>query len=207
MEGYPIPKLYDWNYSIAATRPIILIECTRKVITKIIGNRLSQIISNHNILRGPNFAGLKDEDTSTPIHIVNGLIEEAKENSEELWLIFQDMAKAYDSIGLIPLKFALKRIKILENIINFIISLFYKRQIRIITSYGLSEPFTGEDGIDQGKTISPLLWRIFYDPLLSKIQQDHNLGYSIQVKWPSCIANKNRSVLSHRTAASAYLHG
>src|ERR1043165_4834600 len=78
-----------------------------KIVTKIVGNRMSQIISKHNILHGPNYAGLKNEDTSTPIHIINGLMEEAKENKDELWLIFQDMAKAYDSIGLTPLTYAL----------------------------------------------------------------------------------------------------
>ena len=87
--------------------------------------------------------GLKNEDTSIPIHVINGVMEEANEHKQELWLIMQDMAKAFDSIGLIPLEFALKRIKIPTNIIKFIISLFYNRQIRVITSNGLSESFTG----------------------------------------------------------------
>src|SRR5204862_2262077 len=91
------------------------------------------------------------------------------------------------------------------NIINFITSLFDKRQIRIITSYGLSGPFTGEDGIDQGETISPLLWRIFYDPLLCKIQSNQDLGYTIMVKKPSVIANQKSLILSARSAASAYM--
>ena len=113
---YPIPKPYDWNFSIASTRPIILIECARKIVTKIVGNRLSNIISKHHILKGPNFAGLKNEDTSIPIHVVNGIMEEAKEKKSVLWLIMQDMAKAYDSISLVSLKKALNRIKIPKTI-------------------------------------------------------------------------------------------
>src|ERR1043166_6934585 len=117
----------------------------------------------------------------------------------------QDMAKAYNSIGLIPLYHAFKRIKIPNNIIEFINNLFFNRQIRIITSYGLSQPFTGNDGIDQGKTISPLFWRIFYDLLLSRIQNNPNLGIQIDTKWLSGILKKLSLTLSCKIVVSAFM--
>ena len=83
--------LLNFKHRLSKTRPIILIECVRKLITKILGTRLSCICSQYNILRGPNFAGLKNE---SPIHIINGIMEEAWENKQEMWIIFQDMAKA-----------------------------------------------------------------------------------------------------------------
>src|SRR5437667_10725124 len=91
--------------------------------------------------------------------------------NNELWIAVQDMAKAFDSVGLTPLRRALLRIKVPAHTINFIIDLFEQHQIRIITAFGLTEFFTGHDGIDQGETISPLLCRIFYDPLLCQIQR------------------------------------
>ena len=36
------------------------------------------------------------------------------------------------------------------------------------------------DGIEQDETISPLIWRIFYDPLLRRIQGDPGLGYKVK---------------------------
>ena len=56
----------------------------RKLVTKVIGNRLSHICSTHNILQGPNHAGLKNKFTDAPIHILNGIIEYTKDNNEEL---------------------------------------------------------------------------------------------------------------------------
>ncbi len=53
----------------------------------------------------------------------------------------------------------------------------------------LSPQFTAEDGIDQGDTISPLLWRIFYDPLLSALQKNSSRGYKMKVNWPLNINN------------------
>src|SRR3954454_3532988 len=157
----------------------------RKITTKIITNRLENICRTRNILKGPNYAGLKGNSTDTPIYIVNGIMEEAKDTNRELWIVFQDMAKAFDSVGLTPLRKAIERFKIPEHMISYIIDLFDNRVIRVTTAQGLSEPFVGEDGIDQGETISPLLWRIFYDPLLCKVQNDTDLGFEISLKWPN----------------------
>src|SRR3989337_1678453 len=153
---FPIPKPKDWDYCISNTRPIVLIECVRKLASKIINNRMSHIFSTHQVLRGPNYAELKGDSTDIPIHTINNIIKDARDKNQELWIAFQDMAKAFDSVGLEPLKQALIRIKAPDELINYIIDLFHNRQIRIITSYGLTDIFTGEDGIDQGKTISPL---------------------------------------------------
>src|SRR3954470_13414081 len=109
-------------------------------------------------------------------------MEEAKDTNRELWIVFQDMAKAFDSVGLVPLRKAMERLKIPDHTISYIIDLFDKRVIRVITAQGLSEPFVGEDGIDQGEMISLLLWRIFYNPLLCRIQGDNELGFQTQLR-------------------------
>lgn len=57
--------------------------------------------------------------------------------------------------------------------------------MRVITAFGPSDCFTAGDGIDQGEVISPLIWRIFYDPLLTRVQHDTSLGYNIEVNWPA----------------------
>src|SRR5436305_2025971 len=107
----------------------------RKLVIKVMGNRLSHICSTHNILQNSNHAGLKNESTDTPIHILNRIIEHAKDNNEELWIIFQDMAKAFNSVSLVPLDKTMERIKIPCNMRSFIIDLFHQKQIRIITKY------------------------------------------------------------------------
>jgi hypothetical protein len=78
--------------------------------------------------------------------------------------VAQDMAKAFDSVGMIPLQKALERIRIPPSTINFIINIYKNCKIKIITAYGLTNAFTACNGIDQGEVISSLIWRIFYDP-------------------------------------------
>jgi hypothetical protein len=46
-----------------------------------------------------------------------------------------------------------------------------------VKSYSDYLSFHAGDRIDQGEMISLLIWRIFYDPLLTRINDDHSVGY------------------------------
>ena len=118
---------------------------------------MSSICKNHNILVGPNYAGLPGESTQEPIHLLNNICEEAREKEKELWICFQDTAKAFDTVNLVMLQKAMQRIKIPDKAIKFIINLFQNRTLKAITEYGLTKEITAGDGLDQGETISPLL--------------------------------------------------
>jgi hypothetical protein len=94
---YPIPKPEDWGGDINKTRPITLLECPRKLMFKILCNRLSKILSEHSFILGNNnYAALPGKSTLEPIHTLNLIMEDARKNKKELWIMFQDMLKAYD---------------------------------------------------------------------------------------------------------------
>ena len=124
---------------------------------KIVNNRLAHICKTENILRGLNFAGLPGESTHEPIHLLNNIFEDAREKHKELWVFFQDTAKAFDTVNLVMLEKVLLRIKLPKLAIDLIINLFKNRKLRIITDYGLTDEIIAGDGIDQGEIISPLL--------------------------------------------------
>ena len=202
---YPIPKKSEWNTNLHNTRPIMLMETVRKCFTKIITNRLSEIYKIHQILRGPNFAGLPGESTQEPIQLLNSICEEAREEKKELWILLQDTAKAFDTVNLEMLEKALQRIRLPEKMVELIIFLFKNRQFRVITTHGLTNLVQAGDGIDQGETISPLLWRIFYDPLLCKIQNNKKLGYSMKCSWNPDVNSSEKKLIKLRSATIAFM--
>ena len=154
---YPIPKDVEWGYSLNNIWPIALIETFRKIVTKTITRRLTKIFVEKEVLKGPNYAGLPGNSTEQPVHILNMIIEEAKEKNKELWILLQDMKKAFDSVSLESLKLALQRVKIPTKLIKYILNLFHRRQLKIITAHGLTEEIVTGDRIDQDEVISSLI--------------------------------------------------
>ncbi|GET01189.1 reverse transcriptase family protein [Rhizophagus clarus] len=123
----------------------------------------------------------------------------AKENNKELWLLSQDLGKAYNHVNIFMLEKVIERIKILPNFIKIIFSLFKNRQNQVITAYRLTDPYDILIGIDQGKVISPLLWCIYYDPLLLKIHLENltisSSAYMDDTQWLAPSQNNLEKIL------------
>ncbi|GET52393.1 RNA-directed DNA polymerase from mobile element jockey-like [Rhizophagus irregularis DAOM 181602=DAOM 197198] len=96
-----------------------------------------------------NFAGLPGGSTDIPIKMLDAIIHQRrfdKTDDQELWIP--------------PL------------LIKFIINLFTRRNNKIITHYGNTSGYRVKIGIDQGEIISPLLWVIYLDPLLTTLNRE-----------------------------------
>jgi len=154
---YPIPKSEEWGYRLNNIIPIALLETFRKCVTKLLTKRIAKVVTERNILQGPNFAGLPGCSTEDAIHTVEIVKEDARENGKELWIVLQDMKKAYRTVSIKMLERALHRIKIPEITTKFLLELFSKRKIRVITKFGVMRDFETGDGIEQGETISLLI--------------------------------------------------
>src|SRR3954466_9596774 len=94
-----IPKKETWGGNLKNTRPITLIETGRKILTRILTSRISKTCTEKEILQGENFSVLKNTSTAVPIQIINFVTEHAINNKRSLWLVTQDMKKAYDSVS------------------------------------------------------------------------------------------------------------
>ena len=92
----------------------------------------------------------------------------------------QDMSKAYDSVNLTLLQKSLQRLALPNSITNAITNLLTDRHNQVITNLGLTPSYPVLNGIDQGETITPLLWKIYYDPLITYIYNNFK-GYIMQV--------------------------
>ena len=77
------------------------------------------------------------------------------------------MSKAFDKININRQIDSCKRIGIPQEALNFIKFLHQDRKAKTITAYGLTDPISLYSGIEQGETFFPLLWKIYYDPILS----------------------------------------
>ena len=173
---------------------------------KILTNRLSKILVLHDYILGENnFAALPEKSTIEPIHIINNVLEEAREQNKELWILLQDMSKAYDLVNRERLWDAMKCIKLPKKFINIIKNSLINRKNRVITDLGLTEEYPMLNGIDQGEIMSPLLWIIYYDPVFTKIKKEKDIGYTMDHHWnPNPASNKTISI-THEIHNVAYM--
>src|SRR6266496_286205 len=93
------------------------------------------------------------------------------------------MSKAYDRVNIHMLDLAMQRIKFPLALRSLLSNLFTKRTNQVITAHGLTDPYNVLIGIDQGEVISPLLWTIYYDPLLCEVNAQSHIGYTISHTW------------------------
>src|SRR5207249_7354041 len=71
---YPIPKPQAWESKLKNTRLITLLETARKCLTKLINNRLANIIATNQVLQGRNYAGFPGSSTDSPILALDSII-------------------------------------------------------------------------------------------------------------------------------------
>src|SRR6266511_2157315 len=189
---YPIPKPKEWHYSLANTRPITLLDTVRKALVKLINNRLMETFVRHKILKGLNFAGLPHKSTAEPLCLLDNILQDAKDYNKELLIYSKDMSKAYDRVNIYMLQKAMNRLKLPLSFITFITNLFTNRKNRVFTAHGTTNSYNLLVGIDQGEVISPLLWCIYYDPLLTKLQhmaEQGLVGYQMSHTWNHDLTN------------------
>ncbi|KAG9300819.1 hypothetical protein G9A89_003168 [Geosiphon pyriformis] len=163
-----IPKPYEWEGVFTNTCPIALIEMARKILFKILSDRIFLACSTHNVLYGDNFSVLKGMMTQSPIFAVGLVVENALEKNRELWLVLQDIRKAYDSKCLV-------RIKMCNRFIRFFGSIYKGCTNRVMTDFGLTDGYWVHDNLDQGEVFFSLLWHIFYDPLLCEVKHQESM--------------------------------
>ena len=108
--------------------------------------------------------------------------------------MLQDLSKAYDRVDVTLLGRALSRIHIPDNLTNLITNLFTDRSNNIIMDGYLSQDYEVIQGIDQGETICPLLWVIYYDPMFEAINKADNRGYIVSHSIPREIQNSSECV-------------
>ncbi|GBC03184.1 hypothetical protein RclHR1_00500032 [Rhizophagus clarus] len=76
---------------------------------------------------------------------------------------------------------SLNRIKLPKQFIDLVLNVQLNRYNKVIVNKEFTEEYHVEDGIDQGEVWSPLLWRIFYDTLLSRLEEiKEEVGYTIE---------------------------
>jgi hypothetical protein len=181
-------------------RPIALAQVEMKLYTNIIYEKLAKYCEENEILEDLQFGSRKGRSAAQALVSFRQVIDDAIENNKELYIMYLDFAKAYDSVEHDMLRRTLMYYKIPEEIIERIMELYKDNKANIFTPHGITENTINIDnGVKQGDTLSPLLFILFINPLLTKLRES-KLGYKFgreeKIKIPNITYSDDNTLIT-----------
>lgn len=156
-------------------RPIALLNLIYKVFTATIDNRIEQTLSANQPCEQAGFR--KNYSTLDHSFVLNELISRSAEYNFDLYLIFIDYSKAFDSIEYGAVWQALSRQGVHSKIVNVLRNIYSKAQV-FVKLGSEKVPINIGRGVRQGDPLSPHLFNAVLQDCLSTVNWE-NYGINI----------------------------
>ena len=156
-------------------RPITLISCVSKLLTKILAKHLSAAVDKEDIV-GPEQNGFRaSRSCSDNIFILNTILEINKSKKLLSHLLFVDLKEAYDRVDRGILLQKLRQLNIPKTFINFLESYYFLDNISTEATGIRTAPQYQKRGLRQGCNLSSVLF-ILYLSELSRRMRTSGIG-------------------------------
>ncbi|GJW28749.1 cysteine-rich receptor-like protein kinase [Tanacetum coccineum] len=157
-----IPKNSD-PVDLGDYRPISLIGCMYKVLSKLLSRRLCKVI--HKLIRPNQTTFLSGRQILDGIQIANEIVNYAKKEKLKLLIFKVDFEKAFDSVNwkflidiMSQMGFSAKWCKLIHACLS-------SAAISVLINGSPSKEFSMERGLRQGDPMSPFLFLIIAEAL------------------------------------------
>jgi hypothetical protein len=168
-----IPKPGKETYDIAkAFRPISLTSFMLKTLEKIIDRELRDTTLTNYPINPNQHAYHTGRSTETALHTLTTKIHTAINNNEYALCTFFDIAGAFDNAPAKSITNALHHRQANQLITTWITNLL-KTRIVLTTKGNTTIKVKATRGCPQGGVLSPLLWCLVVDELLTKLNKKH----------------------------------
>ncbi|XP_078580636.1 uncharacterized protein LOC144864435 [Branchiostoma floridae x Branchiostoma japonicum] len=158
-------------------RGIMLLSVASKLLCRIILNRTANAMETK--LRD-NQAGFRaNRSCSDQIATLRVIVEQSTEFNSQLYAVFVDYEKAFDSLDRTSLWNILAHYGIPPKIINMIKVFYNNFQAQVSHEGDLTEPFNMTTGVRQGCLLSPLLFITALDWVMRETTKDARTG----IQW------------------------
>ena len=111
---------------------------------------------------------------------IKRLKEMSEEMQQELWMIFVDFTKAYDTIVRERMWMVMREMGAPEHFIAKVAALHEATHVKVRIGSLLGEEFRTKLGLRQGCVLAPVLFNLYLDSIMRRVQQDLH-GVSVKV--------------------------
>ena len=146
-------------------RGITLNSYINKLFTRLLNNRLTEIIENKNLLKHNQVGFRKGFRTADHVLTVKTLTDKYLSQIKKLSLCFVDFKKAYDSLWRIGLLSKLQSYGISNRFINLLCNMHSKTKLSVQLQNGLTQAFPTAIGLKQGCNLSLIIFNLFINDI------------------------------------------
>ena len=165
----PIPKPNKPDYSVPkAYRPVSLMECTGKLLEKVIAKRITNDISHYpDILPSNQFGSRPQYSTTDAALALVHRIQATRSSGYHAALILFDISGFFDHIDANRTRDIFEKKGFPLYMVNWVFSFLTDRSASIRLDSSTLTPFKVPDGTPQGSPLSPIISAIYTSFLLS----------------------------------------
>ena len=160
-------------------RGISLLSIAGKILARIILNRLIKHIECIGLIPESQCGFRSGRGTMDMIFSLRQLQEKCKLQDQELYLLFIDLTKAFDTVSREGLWLLLEKIGCPKNFVAIIRSFHEGMQASVREGVDKSTPFDVTSGTKQGCVLAPTLFSIFFSLMLRVAFKDSDDGINL----------------------------
>jgi len=168
----PIHKKGKDRKKASSYRPISLTSCVGKLLERMINSRLVWHLESNNIIT-PEQAGFrKHRSTEDQVTYIAQKIEDGFQDKHHTLAVWIDLEKAYDKVWKEGLRLKLRKNGVSGCMYEWISQYLTNRRARVHVNGAYSRKKTLREGVPQGGVLSPTLFLIFINDIISELPRN-----------------------------------
>ena len=164
-------------------RGISLLCIAGKILMRLILNRLSKHIDKIGLIPESQCGFVKGKSTADSSFSLQQLQEKCRLQNQDLYLLFIDLTKAFDTVHREGLWRILEKAGCPKHFVQIISSFHDGMKASVREGSDTSQPFGVTSGTKQGCIIAPILFSIFFSMMLHVAFKDATDGVSIKSRF------------------------
>ncbi|CAJ2644149.1 unnamed protein product [Trifolium pratense] len=168
-----IPKK-DHPQELSDYRPICLIGCLYKILSKILAARLKRVLGK--LISGCQSAFLPGRQIMDGVVVLNELIDLAKRRKDECMIFKVDFERAYDTVSWNYLQRMMKTMGFAEGWLKWMKACIFESSMSVLVNGSPTADFKVSKGLRQGDPLSPFLFLIAAEGLTGLVNKAVDIG-------------------------------
>ncbi|XP_076069804.1 uncharacterized protein LOC143041683 [Oratosquilla oratoria] len=162
-----------------------------KILARVMVNRLVIHVSEDNLLEAQ--CGFRpNRSTADMIFVMRQVQEKCIEQNMDLYAVFIDLTKAFDTVNREVLWVILSKLGCPEKFVNLIRQFHDDMTGQVLSGGEVSEPFNISNGVKQGCALAPILFNLFFTCVLNHAFRDLDLGVYLRFRSEGSVFDLRR---------------